>query len=566
MLHLSREIRNPPDSKGLSDSYTTLIVPMLLSPQSPWKLQPTSTAENPVYERLLGLTERGFYWDSIFDRTADTVHYAEIELTSEQTALLQQDNIVQAWVDLKQQFPLLGARLEERDQDSVFFVVEAQNLRRSRPEEVSFYDISSADEALDHVERINVQERLLSNDLLARIFILRRTDRPDTIHALIHGAHSITDGMANITILKTFLDRLCRTSKDLNPHLKLSVARRRWRMAMATVIYAMRNRKLQGGHTIPRTITPRTPYTPALSRRMARTLSVEKSKAIILNCRKNGITFGNAYPILGQLATARTLLRRYLRGDIKEGEWEFRTKEPMFSAGPLNMRPFLDKSWIDAGGFFSVCVSIGFFFYLLPFMPLGAGAKLRPGPGPQLPTFEEQLSSQRFFLRSRSIRKQADNYFRHPLFVELGEVNLPHRIARIQPVAVQWRRDGLPPHILDDRPLSPKEQAATGFILGNGGSSMGNVDLLLPREYPSENSDKPMIYLREEKTFLHCRPTELYLGASTSAQQLKLHVFFDGNVYDDEVVSEWLDDVVSATEYYLGTPETPRESDRINCL
>ncbi|KAJ3515915.1 hypothetical protein NLJ89_g1458 [Agrocybe chaxingu] len=547
---------------------------MFLSPQSPWKLQPTSTAENPVYERLLGLTERGFYWDSIFDRTADTVHYAEIELASEQTELLQHGNIVQAWVDLKRQFPLLGARLEERDEDSIFFVVDAQSLQKSRPEEVSFYDISSADEALEHVEKINVRERLLSNDLLARIFILRRTDRPDTAHALIHGAHSITDGMANITILKTFLDRLCRTSsqqswnlserlalsiplEDLNPHLKLNVARRRWLMAMAAVIYEMRNRKLQGGHTIPRTITSRTPHTPALSRRMARTLSLEKSKMIILNCRKNGITFGNAYPILGQLATTRTLLRRYLRGDITEEEWGFRTKEPMFSAGPLNMRPFLDKSWIDTGGFSSVCVSIGFFFYLLPFMPLGAGAKLRPGPGIQLPSFEEQLSTQRFFFRSRYIRKQADNYFRHPLFVELGEVNLPRRLARMQPVGDQWRRGGQPPQNLSDRPLSPKEQAATGFILGNGGSSMGNVDLLLPREYPSDRNVKPMIYLREEKTFLHCRPTELYLGASTSGQQLKLHVFFDGNVYDDEVVSEWLDDVVLATEYYLGAPENP---------
>ena len=45
----------------------------------------------------------------------------------------------------------------------------------------------------------------------------------------------------------------------------------------------------------------------------------------------------------------------------------------------MNLRPFQDKAWLDAGGGKHVCVSIGFFFFALPTMPLGAASSLRPG-------------------------------------------------------------------------------------------------------------------------------------------------------------------------------------------
>lgn len=51
---------------------------------------------------------------------------------------------------------------------------------------------------------------------------------------------------------------------------------------------------------------------------------------------------------------------------------------------------------------------------------------------------------------------------------------------------------------------------------------------------------------------LRCRPTELYLGSSTSRGQMKMFVHYDGNVYDNTTVREWLEDVKDATTWYLG--------------
>ena len=54
---------------------------------------------------------------------------------------------------------------------------------------------------------------------------------------------------------------------------------------------------------------------------------------------------------------------------------------------------------------------------------------------------------------------------------------------------------------------------------------------------------------------LRCRPAELYLGAYMSGQQIHLFVFWDGNVYETDVVKTWLSEVQNAAEYYLGMTE-----------
>lgn len=84
------------------------------------------------------------------------------------------------------------------------------------------------------------------------------------------------------------------------------------------------------------------------------------------------------------------------------------------------------------------------------------------------------------------------------------------------------------------------------------------VDFLLPRSYPLlKSKSEPVLRLVTSETRLHCRPGELYLGASTSRGQLHLNVFWDGNVYDEDLVKEWLDEVRGATELYLGRTNDP---------
>jgi hypothetical protein len=57
--------------------------------------------------------------------------------------------------------------------------------------------------------------------------------------------------------------------------------------------------------------------------------------------------------------------------------------------------------------------------------------------------------------------------------------------------------------------------------------------------------------IMQSDTHLRCRPTELYLGADTTHGQMRMYVFYDGNVYKEAVVKEWLEEVRAATLWYL---------------
>ena len=234
----------------------------------------------------------------------------------------------------------------------------------------------------------------------------------------------------------------------------------------------------QGGHGLPRKISERSQFTPSRSSHHTIALPTEISTRIIQNCRKQGITFGNAYPIIAQLATARLLLRRYLRGEIDEAEWEFRKKEPMYSAGPINLRTFLDQEWLDAGGMDHACLAIGFYFYSISFLPLGSAAKLQPGMA--LPAVGDLLTRGRFFYRAKLVQKQGRAFMGNPLFLEVGNsaFSQRRRVERAKATALEWRERNGPPIALSDRSLTPMEQAF-GLVFCNGGSSMGNVSCYL---------------------------------------------------------------------------------------
>lgn len=216
-----------------------------------------------------------------------------------------------------------------------------------------------------------------------------------------------------------------------------------------------------------------TPYALARSRWIASSFSAEESNIIFLSCRKHQLTFGNVFPVIGQIALTRVLLRQYLCGEISDEEWEFRKREPMSHAGPWSLRPFLDKDWVEAGGLANVCLSIGFIAFSLPYMPLGSASEVRPGMS--LPSYGELLSLRRFILRSKAIREQSVCYMKHPLFLELAAFSLPEQVARLAGVAQQWRKSKGPPAHLDDKSLTPAEQASAGLVISTVGTTMRNV-------------------------------------------------------------------------------------------
>ncbi|KAK2466855.1 hypothetical protein APHAL10511_001113 [Amanita phalloides] len=334
---------------------------------------------------------------------------------------------------------------------------------------------------------------------------------------------------------------------------------------MGHVIWLLRMGKLVGGHTLPRTYSALTKFTPATSGVIGYSFTEVESAIIVETCKKLGFTFGNALPVLGQVSLTRLLCRWYTQGKISVEEWEFRKKEPMPTAGPLNLRPFLDRGWHDSGGANNICLNIGFFFYRLPFMPLGAASRISPGD--RVPSYSELLSPGRFSLRSKSLRKQATQYIYHPLFGEIGSARMPKRLKSGREIALTWAEERSRCHNI--APIPASEQSGGGFVISHGGSSLGNVseisliinstqltgnviqqiDNLVPQMY---NGPRAKIKVKTLRTVLNCRPAELYLGSSTFDKQLNMSVYWDKNVYDEATVVEWLADIVEATQHYLG--------------
>jgi hypothetical protein len=69
---------------------------------------------------------------------------------------------------------------------------------------------------------------------------------------------------------------------------------------------------------------------------------------------------------------------------------------------------------------------------------------------------------------------------------------------------------------------------------------------------PDPSDDEAKIVVEYSRLHLHARPAELYVGAATSRKQLHLSVFYDGNVYEESVVREWLEEIKDAALWYLG--------------
>lgn len=220
-------------------------------------------------------------------------------------------------------------------------------------------------------------------------------------------------------------------------------------------------------------MTERTLYTPARSAAVFTSFSPEDSAQIMRTCRKLGITFGNAFPVLSQVALTRVLCRRYISGHITNEEWEYRKKEPMTTGGPLNLRSFLNREWFERGGSENISLSISFFFNTLPFMPLGLASSIKPGD--PLPTFQSLLTPARFLLRCNITKQQARRLIQHPRFLDIAGARARPRVDRLKAIAVQWK--AWYNNAASDQPaISVKEQGVVyGPVLSHGGSSLGNV-------------------------------------------------------------------------------------------
>jgi hypothetical protein len=92
-------------------------------------------------------------------------------------------------------------------------------------------------------------------------------------------------------------------------------------------------------------------------------------------------------------------------------------------------------------------------------------------------------------------------------------------------------------------PLSPRSNR----------SHPAKAGYLVPQA-PDTNDDEleAKLVVEYSRTYVHTRPAELYVGAGTLRKQLYFDVFYDGNVYQENVVQEWLEEVKDAALWYLG--------------
>src|SRR6266511_5407855 len=93
------------------------------------------------YERPLGAVEAGFYWDTVFARTADTTRCSEVKVIDGRLdEIIGLPNVLRSWTNVKMRFPLLGSRVYERDNDVLINVAEERLLTR-QSNEISFHKV-----------------------------------------------------------------------------------------------------------------------------------------------------------------------------------------------------------------------------------------------------------------------------------------------------------------------------------------------------------------------------------------------------------------------------------------
>jgi len=171
------------------------------------------------------------------------------------------------------------------------------------------------------------------------------------------------------------------------------------------------------------------------------------------------------------------LHRRYLRGEISEEEWRRHCTQPFHSAGPINLRPFLDREWYESGGDEVVMLGINFYIITIPSMPAVPGgwltqhkSELEDGT----PPFSALFSQNRFVRRVQSVKKQFKHTLTHPLLFEVATAPSLERAIGAKAAAERWKRHQAGEDLGETgKPIlgSP----APDYIFHNGGSSLGNV-------------------------------------------------------------------------------------------
>ena len=177
------------------------------------------------------------------------------------------------------------------------------------------------------------------------------------------------------------------------------------------------------------------------------------------------------------MGSTRVLYRRYLWGEISEEEWRWRRTQPFHSAGPINLRPFLDREWYESGGAEVVMLGINFYLMTIPSMPAvpdGWLSQHRSELEDGTPPFSALLLQDRFVRRAQAVKKQFEHALSHPLLFEIATAPCFERALGAKAAVEGWKKLQAGQRMEEvDKPILgfPTD----GYVFHNGGSSLGNV-------------------------------------------------------------------------------------------
>ena len=232
-----------------------------------WVKDATVADSGQVFRRPLSFSEETYYWDSVFRGTVTTLNMIEFTIEdADARTVFSQSSVESAWIRMKETWPLLGGWVNEKvgqdGKEAFEFVVEERHLSSVRPGEVVVLHASSSEEATKiHENIINSRDYLNASEGLARLWVFHRLDDEKRVHVAFEFVHIIHDGFGLTTVMKDFCKillspdyRVTRTLEDrlrvllppefVDPALEFSAARRRWRKAIAKVMYANRQFRL----------------------------------------------------------------------------------------------------------------------------------------------------------------------------------------------------------------------------------------------------------------------------------------------------------------------------------
>jgi len=290
-------------------------------------------------------------------------------------------------------------------------------------------------------------------------------------------------------------------------------------------------------------------FIPSVARQHMITLPLDKSTIAMKTMKAEKITIGSSIHVLSQLAHAKLLHRKRAEGKISDDEWEFRKRQPMHFFGPINTRPYLPKEWQAKGGHVEAITLGSTYQCSLPIMPL------RDDPSKPFMTRE------RFIHRSKFAKKQMDAHLRHPLLKEFALAVEKRHLDERHKFSMLWQsmQDENTQAVLLEEEAKTSEKGLTGMTLGAGSSftvanmvsSMTAIDNALPVAYPQNDAAHPII--RVLNFFPMCRPFPGMLYDMTGIVNgcLAFCTFWDHNVYEDQDVINWTDDVAKYVIEYL---------------